>query len=630
MDPARDARASAAAASISCREAQHHPGTGKTGVPPADQTMSYRAPVADIAFALEHAAGFDAALAEGLYGELSQDVVQAVLEQAGKFAGDVLAPLNPIGDRYGTPFKDGAVTTAPGWKEAYRAWAQAGWNALAAPAQWGGQDLPQALNAACIEMWNSAALAFGLGPLLTMAGVDALAAHGSEELKRAYLPKLVSGGWMGTMQLTEPQAGSDVGALRTRAERAGDGSYRITGQKIFITYGEHDLTDNIIHFVLARLPDAPSGIKGISLFLVPKFLLTGDASPGRRNDVRAHSIEHKLGIHGSPTCTMVYGDNGGATGFLIGEENRGMACMFTMMNQARLSVGLQGVAIAERATQQALAYARERKQGRASGARSGSSPIVAHPDVKRMLLTMRALTRAARAICYLTAVTLDRAQRSPDDATRKAAHERASLLTPVAKAFSTDIGNEVASLGLQVHGGMGYIEETGAAQHYRDARITPIYEGTNGIQAIDLVIRKLSLAGGATVRALIGEIRHTVEAVNATNDPAFGWTGVRLQDAVDSLERTTDWLLGGQHSDPDSALAGATPYLRLFALATGGALLAQEALAAKRLAVDTPDAAARTAIARFFAENLAVEAGALERTVVEGADSVNRAEAALA
>ena len=591
--------------------------------------MTYRAPVADIASALEHAAGFGPALAEGLYGDLGEDVVQAVLEEAGRFASDVLAPLNPIGDRYGTPFKDGIVTTAPGWKEAYRAWAQAGWNGLAAPAQWGGQELPHAVNAACIEMWNSAAMAFGLGPLLTMAGVDALAAHGSDELKRAYLPKLVSGEWMGTMQLTEPQAGSDVGALRTRAERAADGSYRITGQKIFITYGEHDLTDNIIHLVLARLPDAPAGTRGISLFLVPKFLLNADGSLGARNDARAHSIEHKLGIHASPTCTMVYGDNGGATGFLIGEENRGMACMFTMMNQARLSVGLQGVAIAERATQQALAYARERRQGRASGAPSGSSPIIAHPDVKRMLLTMRALTRAARAICYTTAVALDRAQRSADDDARKAAHERASLLTPIAKAFSTDIGNEVASLGVQVHGGMGYVEETGAAQHYRDARIAPIYEGTNGIQAIDLVTRKLPLAGGATVKAYIGEIRRTVEAVNATNDAAFGWTGVRLEDAVDSLGRATDWLLGSQHNDLDMALAGATPYLRLFALAAGGALLAQEALAAKRLDGNGADATARIAMARFFAENMAVQAGALERTVIEAADSVNHADAAL-
>src|SRR5271165_1760218 len=367
--------------------------------------MTYRAPVADIAFALRHSAGFSAALGEGLFGELAEDVVEAVLAEAGRFATDIIAPLNAPGDRHGTPFKDGAVTMPPGWKEAYRAWAQAGWNGLAAPAQWGGQELPQALNAACIEMWNSAAMAFGLGPLLTMAGVDALVAHGSDALKRAYLPKLVSGEWMGTMQLTEPQAGSDVGALRTRAERTGDGSYRITGQKVFITYGEHDLTDNIIHFVLARLPDAPPGTRGISLFLVPKFLLNADGTPSARNDVRAHSVEHKLGIHGSPTCTMIFGDRGGATGFIVGEENAGMAAMFTMMNRARLAVGLQGVGVAECATQQALAYARERRQGRAGAV--ASAPIAAHPDVKRMLLTMRALTQAARAICYATAMALD-------------------------------------------------------------------------------------------------------------------------------------------------------------------------------------------------------------------------------
>ncbi len=613
--------------------------------------MTYRAPVADIAFALKHGAGFGPALAEGLYGDLGEDTVDAVLEEAGKFATDILGPLNTVGDRHGTPFKDGAVTTPPGWKEAYHAWSQAGWNGLAAPAQWGGQQLPHALNAACIEMWNSAAMAFGLGPVLTMAGVDALVAHGSDALKQAYLPKLISGEWMGTMQLTEPQAGSDVGALRTKAERMPDGSYRITGQKIFITYGEHDLTDNIIHFVLARLPDAPPGTRGISLFVVPKFLLNADGSLAARNDVRAHSIEHKLGIHASPTCTMVFGDQGGATGFLVGEENRGMACMFTMMNQARLSVGLQGVAIAERATQQALAYARERKQGRAAdlgftrdrqdnlpksakadlgGGGDGASPIIAHPDVKRMLLTMRALTRAARALCYTTAVALDRAERGADAAMRTAADERASLLTPVAKAFSTDTGIEVASLAVQVHGGMGFVEETGAAQHYRDARILAIYEGTNGIQAIDLVTRKLPLSGGATVNAYIGEIRRTVAAITAANDPAFGATGARLEEAVDSLERTTHWLNGRQQNDPDTALAGATPYLRLFALAAGGALLAEEALAASRVAGNGADAAARIALARFFAENLAVKASGLERTVVEGADSVNSADAALA
>jgi alkylation response protein AidB-like acyl-CoA dehydrogenase len=425
------------------------------------------------------------------------------------------------------------------------------------------------------------------------------------------------------MQLTEPQAGTDVGALRTKAERSSDGTYRLTGQKIFITYGEHDLTENIIHFVLARLPNAPAGTRGISLFLVPKFLLNADGSLGTRNDVRAHSIEHKMGNHASPTCTMVFGDQGGAVGYLIGEENRGMACMFTMMNQARLAVALQGVAIAERSTQQALAYARDRKQGRTSKSAEGSSPIIAHPDVRRMLLSMRAQTRAARAICYATAVAIDRAHLSADEDSRQAANERASLLTPVAKAFATDVGVEVSSLGVQVHGGMGYIEETGAAQHYRDSRIAAIYEGTNGIQAIDLVTRKLPLAQGATVKTHIADLRRTVEQVRAANNPAFGATGARLGEAVDSLEQTTAWLLGRPLDD--ASLAGATPYLRLFATATGGALLAEEALAAARAGTE-PEA--RIAIARFFAEHLAPGSSGLEREVIEGADSIS--EVALA
>ena len=575
--------------------------------------MTYQAPVEDIAFTLKHAAGMGDALAQGLYGDLGEDVIEAVLSEAGRFASDVIAPLNRIGDKQGTPFKDGAVSMPPGWKQAYAAWAAAGWNSLAAPEQFGGQALPHALNAACTEMWNAASMAFGVAPLLTMGAVEALTAHGSEELDRVFLPKLVSGEWTASMQLTEPQAGSDVGALRTKAERAGDGSYRITGQKIFITYGEHDLTDNIVHLVLARLPDAPAGTRGISLFLAPKFLVNADGSLGARNDVRCHSIEHKLGIHGSPTCTMVFGDGGGATGYLIGEENRGLACMFTMMNLARLSVGLQGVAIAERATQAAVAYARERKQmGHA---------IIDYPDVKRMLLTMRAQTRAARAICYATAVAIDRAHRMQgDDA--QTAHERASLLTPVAKAFSTDSGVEIASLGVQVHGGMGYVEETGAAQHLRDARIAPIYEGTNGIQAIDLVIRKLPQSGGACVNAYLQELRVIVGNLQAANDPAFGATGERLNEAVDALDRATQWMLANVESNSDAALAGATPYLRLFGLAAGGCMLADEALAAQRIG-DDADAAGRVSLARFFAENLAVAAAGLERSATEGAESVN-------
>jgi alkylation response protein AidB-like acyl-CoA dehydrogenase len=575
--------------------------------------MTYRAPVADISFALKHAAGLKTALADGLYGDLDEETVDSVLAEAGRFASDMIAPLNRIGDQFGTPFKDGKVTTPPGWKDAYTAWAQGGWNGLAAPAKWGGQELPQAVNAACIEMWNSASMAFGIGPVLTMAAVDALEAYGSDDLKQRYLGKLVSGEWMGTMQLTEPQAGSDVGALRTKAERSGDGTYRIKGSKIFITYGEHDLTDNIIHFVLARLPDAPAGTKGISLFLVPKFM-----PDGARNDVRAHSVEHKMGIHASPTCTMVYGDEGGAIGFLIGEEHKGMAAMFKMMNRARLAVGLQGVGIAERATQQALAYARERKQGPADA-------IIAYPDVKRMLLTMRALTGASRAICYATGVAIDRAERSENDALRKSAYERASLLTPVAKAFSTDIGIEVASLGVQVHGGMGFIEETGAAQHYRDARIAAIYEGTNGIQALDLVARKVPLEGGATIALYLNELRRTISAIAASNNPAFGETAPRLCEAVDGLERATQWLLAQKSSD--AALAGAAPYLRMFGHAAGGCMLAEQALAAAR---ETGDSTARMALTRFFAENIAVQSGGLERAVTDGADSITKAQAALA
>src|SRR5687768_2817849 len=571
--------------------------------------MTYRAPVADIAFTLKHSAGLDRAIADGIYGELDIATIDAVLEEAGRFASDVIAPLNSVGDKHGTPFRDGKVTTPPGWKEAYTSWAAAGWNGLASPDDFGGQGLPQAVNAACIEMWNSASMAFGIGPVLTMAAVDALHAYGSDELKARYLEKLISGEWMGTMQLTEPQAGSDVGALRTKAERGADGTYRITGQKIFITYGEHDLTDNIIHFVLARLPDAPAGTKGISLFLIPKFL-----PDGARNDVRAHSLEHKLGIHASPTCTMVYGDKGGAVGWLIGEEHKGMLAMFKMMNRARLAVGLQGVAIADRATQQALAYARDRKQGPAT--------IINYPDVKRMLLTMRGLTGASRAICYATAIAIDRSERSKTDAQRQAAHERASLLTPVAKAFSTDIGVEVSSLGVQVHGGMGYIEETGAAQHFRDARIAAIYEGTNGIQAIDLVARKVPLNGGKTVAAYIGELREIVGRVKAVNDPSLGETGARLAESVDSLERATHWLLKQQ--DAANIQAAATPYLRLFGNTAGGCMLADDALAALRAG----DGASRTALTRFFAENIVVQASGLERAVNN--EGINSADAALA
>jgi len=582
--------------------------------------MTYRAPINDMLLALNHGAGLQAAVKAGHYGDFDGDITAAVLEEAGKFASDVLAPLNRVGDENGIKLEANKVTTAPGWPDAYQRWSAAGWNAVSGPEAFGGQGLPLAINAACTEIWSASNIAFGLCPLLTLSAIEALDAHGSDDLKKIYLGKLVSGEWTGTMQLTEPQAGSDVGALRTRAERAADGSYRIKGTKIFITYGDHDMTDNIVHFVLARLPDAPAGTKGISLFLIPKFLVNADGSLGARNDIYPSGVEHKLGMHASPTCTMTMGDHDGAIGYLIGEENRGMLCMFTMMNQARLGVGLEGVGIADRAYQQALAFAQERRQGRAAGKTGdGSDPIIVHPDVKRMLMQMRALTAASRTICYATAVALDVATRAA----------RGALLTPIAKAFSTDIGNEVTSLGVQIHGGMGFIEETGAAQHYRDARITAIYEGTNGIQSIDLVTRKLAANGGASVWALIGELTEIVIRVETSNDPAFGTTGAKLREALLSLDRTSRWLLERVTSSPNEALAGATPYLRLFGSTLGGCMLAGEALAARDLGEAAGDPARYVTLARFFAENISVQAGALERTVMDSAEAVNGADAVL-
>ncbi|WP_407121838.1 acyl-CoA dehydrogenase [Bradyrhizobium sp. STM 3561] len=590
--------------------------------------MTYRAPISDMLLSLNHGAGLKAAVEAGHYGDFDADLAAAVLEEAGKFASDVLAPLNKVGDEHGIKLEGGKVTTAPGWPDAYKRWTEGGWNAVSGPEDFGGQGLPLAINAACTEIWSAANVAFGLCPLLTASAIEALDAHGSDELKKIYLEKLVSGEWTGTMQLTEPQAGSDVGALRTRAEKQPDGTYRIKGTKIFITYGEHDMTDNIVHFVLARLPDAPAGTKGISLFLVPKFMVNKDGSLGQRNDIYASGVEHKLGMHASPTCTMTMGDHGGAIGFLIGEENQGMRCMFTMMNQARLGVGLEGVGVADRAYQQALSYAQERKQGRAVGKTDdGSDAIFVHPDVKRMLMRMRAQTAAARTICYATAVAIDVSTRAKDAKVRADAAARAALLTPMAKAYSTDIGNEVAYLGVQVHGGMGFIEETGAAQHYRDARITAIYEGTNGIQAIDLVTRKLAANGGAAVWALLDELSATVKQVEASNDPGFGTTGAKLREALEAVTRTSKWLLERVASAPNEALAGATPYLQQFGATLGGCLLASEALAAKAEA--NTDAARYVALARFFAENIAVQAGALERTVTESAESVAAADAVL-
>jgi butyryl-CoA dehydrogenase len=581
--------------------------------------MSYRAPVNEMLFTMRHIGELDRAISDGTYPDLSVDVVHDILQEAARFSQEVLAPINRAGDRHGAQLRDGDVTTAPGFKDAYQAWVTAGWNALAGPTEYGGQDLPHLLNAGCFEMWNGACLAFGIAPLLTCGGVEALAAHGSENLKQQYLGRLVAGEWTATMNLTEPQAGSDLSAIRTRTEPCGDGSYRIFGQKIFISYGEHDLTDNIIHLVLARLPDAPKGTRGISLFLVPKFL-----PDGSRNDVRCSGIEHKLGIHASPTCTMTYGDGRGALGWLIGEANQGLACMFTMMNSARLSVALQGVGIAECACQDALAFARERRQGAVPGQKgNGMAPIIEHADVRRMLATMRAMTNAARAICCATAAAIDRSHRSKDAAERQAAGERAALLTPVVKAFASDIAVEVASLGVQVHGGMGYVEETGAAQHLRDARILSIYEGSNGIQAIDLVTRKLPMSGGETVRRQIEEMREIARRMAEADCASLQLAAPQIVRAADSLERATRFMLDGLAGNAtEQVLAAATPYLRLFATAQGGALLGACALAAHRAASagdNDPANAGRIGLARFFADNIAASAPGLADVVIGGA-----------
>ncbi|MDE2363000.1 MAG: acyl-CoA dehydrogenase [Hyphomicrobiales bacterium] len=596
--------------------------------------MPYRAPVKDMMFMMNAAAGLDAGMSDGIYADLADGMAEATLNEAAKFAENVIGPLNRGGDQIGAKWKDGVVTTAPGWIDAYRQFVEGGWQSVTGSPDHGGMGLPQVLLAGCMDMWSAANMAFMLGPVLTFGAIDALEAHASDEIKHTYLEKMVSGVWPATMNLTEPGAGSDLNPLRTRAERQGDGTYRIFGQKIFITYGEHDMSENIVHLVLARLPDAPAGTRGISLFVVPKFMVNADGSLGDRNDVRCAGVEHKLGIHGSPTCIMVYGDNGGAVGYLVGEENKGLACMFTMMNDARLATGLQGVAIGEASYQHALAYANERKQGRAADAKApGLSPIIEHPDVKRMLMTMKAMTQSARAVCYATAGAIDRSRRAKTPEERKAASERAGLLTPIAKAYSSDIGCEVASIGVQVHGGMGFVEETGAAQFMRDSRIVPIYEGTNGIQAIDLVTRKLPTNGGAVMKAEIADMRSVVEALRGANDPAFGATAARLGDALDAFERATSFMLGKVGSAVQDALAGATPYLRMFGLVRGGATLGAMALAAHRArgAGDSdPAHAARIATARFFAENVVVAAGGLETTIVGAADSVLTADLALA
>ncbi|MDB5475465.1 MAG: acyl-CoA dehydrogenase family protein [Phenylobacterium sp.] len=581
--------------------------------------MTFRAPVRDIAFALE-TVGHPALLARA-FPDLDGETVAAVLEAAGSFVDSELAPLNRRGDVEGARYENGKVTAAPGFAEAYRAFAAGGWNSLAADPEFGGQGLSKALELAVYEMVHAANMAFGLCPMLTQAAIEALAQHGTERQKRLVLPKLVSGEWTGAMCLTEPQAGSDLAALTTMARPDGKGGYTLHGQKIFITWGDHDATDNICHLVIARTPDAPPGVKGISLFLTSKYLLDDARQPGARNDFRPGSIEHKLGIHGSPTCVMLYE---GAQAELVGELGQGLPHMFVMMNAARLQVGTQGVAIAERAFQQALTFSQERRQGRAVWSADQPAMIYDHPDVRRTLMLMKAKIEAARAICLTTGVLADLARFADTETERAAAKARQELLTPIAKAWSTDVGVEVASLGLQVHGGMGFIEETGAAQHYRDARIAPIYEGTNGIQANDLVGRKVGMAGGAVMRELCAEMLLTAQTL--TDLPELAIVGRRLAQGAAALEHATGWVLA--NSGPD-ALCAATPYLKLAGDVIGGWMLARQALAAA--GSDDPWLKGKVALARFYSGQVLTQApGMAEGLTDGGADLEATSAAALA
>jgi len=539
--------------------------------------MTYRAPVRDLAFTLEAVAGMADVAATGAFPDYDADVALAVLEAAGQFSEEVLAPLNRIGDQKGSTYANGSVTAAPGFADAYRQFAAGGWTGLSAPTEAGGQALPKALELAAYETVHAANMAFGLCPMLSLASIEALEQVGTEEQKAKYLTKLVSGEWTGAMVLTEPGAGSDLGSLITTATPNGDGTYALNGQKIYITWGDHDATDNIVHLVLARLPDAPKGPKGISLFLTPKFAVNDDGTLGDRNAFRPVGVEHKLGIHASPTCVMSYE---GATAELVGQPNQGLAHMFVMMNAARLAVGVEGVGIAERAYQHALAYALDRRQGRSVWTGEANAPIFDHPDVRRMLSVMKAKISAARGICLATGVAADLAKHAGTEEERRRWKGREDLFTPIAKAWSTDVGCEVASMGIQVHGGMGFIEETGAAQYYRDARIAPIYEGTNGIQAMDLVGRKLSMDGGESARALIADMKATLIDLGGLYS---GKPVERFATAIEAVQDATLWLLD-QKADPNAAadvLAAADAYLKLMGDVVGGWMLAKGALAAK-------------------------------------------------
>ncbi len=568
--------------------------------------MTYTAPLADMRFALREIAGLARIAALPGYEHATDDTIDAVLEEAAKLAGNGLAPLNQEGDRVGARLENGVVRTPPGFAGIYKEFVAGGWNSLPFETEFGGQGMPWLLATSVQEMWQSANMGFGLVLLLNQGAIDAIQHHGSAEQKAAYLSKMISGDWTGTMNLTEPQAGSDLGQLKSRAVRQ-DGHHLITGQKIFITYGEHDMAENIVHLVLARTPDAPAGVRGISLFIVPKFQVNADGSLGARNDLRCVSLEHKLGIHASPTCVMSFGDDGGAVGHLVGEEGRGLSYMFTMMNNARLAVGVQGLAIAERAYQQAAAFARNRVQSKDDGiADPKPVSIVHHADVRRMLMTMRSQIEAMRALGYYTAAAIDGALKDPDAAAGKRMQDRADVLIPIVKAWFTDLGNEIASMAVQVHGGMGFIEETGAAQHLRDARILPIYEGTNGIQARDLVGRKIARDGGEAMQALVAEMRGLIDELKSQPGDELAAIREGLEAAADALADATKWVAQSVKADLVTALAGSAPFLRLAGTALGGWLLAKGALVAQgKLATRDGDPAfleAKLVTARFYAE----------------------------
>jgi alkylation response protein AidB-like acyl-CoA dehydrogenase len=585
----------------------------------------YTPPLADIDFALHHVADLDELAGFAGFGHADSESVAAILGEYGRFLSEQVAPTNRIGDVEQSHWDDGVVTTPKVFKDVYHQYVEAGWGAVPFDQGFGGGGFPWLVGVAMQEMLNSANMAFGMAPLLTQGAIDAIIAHGDEHLRQTYLPKMITGEWTGSMNLTEPDAGSDVGNVRTKAVPADDGTYRITGTKIFITFGEHDLTDNIVHLVLARLPDAPPGTKGISCFIVPKFFVDDDGTPGERNDVVCQSIEHKMGIKASPTCVLDYGSAGeGAVGWLLGEPNAGMRTMFTMMNNARLGVGLEGLGLAERAYQQAVAYANERQQGRAVGTPAGTrSLIIEHPDVRRMLLTMKACIEALRALCYFDAFHIDVAHHHPDEAERTASSELVELLTPMCKGWGTDLAVELTSLAVQVHGGMGYIEETGVAQHYRDAKITQIYEGTNGIQAMDLVGRKLGLRGGAVFGDLLARIRATAHDLEAIGGQAAA-IAARLVEAAGEVEGAAGWLAEHGLSDVDDALAGATPFLTMCSRLVGGWLLGVEALAAHTMSEagdgDAAFNAAKVATARFFADNVLATVKGLGDSVRTGVD----------